>query len=114
MMQIPVIVMPMETTPAAKAKTSELAIFARVLSNSKGDMSPRLARYILTLSFSEAERTRIDELVDRNQNGCASAGEHDELLSYVNAGHFLAVLHSKARKSLKQSPKRRSPSMSFR
>ena len=32
----------------------------------------------------------------------ASAAEREELLNYVKAGHLLAVLHSKARKSLKK------------
>lgn len=100
--QFPVIVRRMETMSPEKVKTSELAIFARLLSNPKGDMSPRLARYVLTLGFSEPERARIGELTERNQRGSASADERDELLNYVKAGHLLALLHSKARKALKK------------
>ena len=81
---------------------SELAIFARLLSNHQGDMSPHLARYVLTLGFSDAERARMDDLAVRNQDGRLSPDEHDELMNYVKAGHWLALLHSKARKALKK------------
>jgi hypothetical protein len=94
--------MRMATTLAGKTKTSELAIFARLLSNHKGDMSPRLARYVLTLGFAVAERARMDDLAVRNQEGRLSRDEHDELMSYVKAGHLLALLHSKARKAFKK------------
>lgn len=85
-----------------KPKISELAIFARVLNNPKGEMSPRLARYILTLGFDETEQAHMDDLAVRNQAASLSADEHDELMNYVKAGHLLALLHSRARKALKK------------
>jgi hypothetical protein len=94
--------MRMATTPAGKTKTSEFAVVARLLSNHKGEMSPRLARYVLTLGFSGVEQARMDELAVRNQEGLLSPEEHDELMNYVKAGHLLALLHSKARKALKE------------
>jgi len=102
MAQFHVMVMHMKTTSAQKTKISEFAIFARLLSNSRGEMAPPLARYILTLGFNDAERARIDEFTDRNQRGVASSDERDELLNYVKASHLLALLHSKARKALKK------------
>lgn len=92
----------MKTIRAPKGKICEFAIYARLLNNPRGEMAPRLARYVLTLGFNDAERARIDELADRNQRGCASPDECDELLKYDNAGHLLALLHSKARKALKK------------
>jgi hypothetical protein len=94
--------MRMATIPTGKTKTTELAIFARLLSNHKGEMSPRLARYVLTLGFSVAERARMDDLAVGNQEGRLAPDEHEELMSYVKAGHLLALLHSKARKALKK------------
>jgi len=94
--------MRMATALTEKLKTTEFAIFARLLNNGKGEMSPRLARYVLTLGFSVAERERMDDLALRNQEGCLAADEHEELMSYVKAGHLLALLHSKARKALKK------------
>ncbi|HEV3117003.1 MAG TPA: hypothetical protein VGY58_08130 [Gemmataceae bacterium] len=92
----------MATTPADKTKMTEFAIFARVLSNHKADMSPPLARYVLTLGFSADEQARMDDLAVRNQDGRLTPDEHEELMSYVRAGHLLALLHSKARKALKK------------
>ena len=41
------------------------------------------------------------ELAEKNQQGSLSSGDQEELQNYVKAGHLLALLHSKARKSLK-------------
>jgi hypothetical protein len=63
-------------------------------------MSPKLARYILTLGFSDVDQARMGELAARNQQGGLPATEHDELMAYVKVGHLVALLHSKARKAL--------------
>ncbi len=81
---------------------SENAIFARLLENYKGTISPRLARLILSLGFSEEDQARMNDLAYRNQNGELTSGEHDELMGYVKAGHLLALLQAKARKALKK------------
>ena len=82
-------------------RTSEIAIFARVIKADEGDLSRDLALYILTLGFDEHDQTRMRELAERNQEGALSAEEHQELQNYVKAGHLLALLHSKSRRSLK-------------
>jgi hypothetical protein len=91
----------MSTNQAAKSRTSELAIFSRLLKADKGDLPRELARYVLTLGFEEEDQARMRELAERNQEGVLSTEEQEELQNYVNAGHLLALLHSKARKSLK-------------
>jgi hypothetical protein len=92
----------MPATQTGKANKSDIAIFRRLLSDPKGKMSPRLARYVLTLGFSDADQSRMLELAARNQEGGLSGEEHEELLSYVKAGHLLALIHSTARKALKK------------
>jgi hypothetical protein len=92
----------MTTRQTTSARTSEAAIFGRLLSNSKGQMAPDLARYVLTLGFDAADQARMTELAARNQEGTLSLEEQDELRSYVRAGHLLALLQSKARKALKK------------
>lgn len=82
-------------------RTSEIAIFARLLKADDGDLPRDLARYLLTLGFDEPDQARMRELSERNQEGALAAKERDELQSYVKAGHWLALLHSKARRSLK-------------
>jgi hypothetical protein len=86
----------------APGKSSEVAIFGRLIEDQKGDLSRDLARYLLTLGFTGADQTRMNELAERNQERPLSANEQEELQSYVRASHLLALLHSKARKSLKR------------
>jgi hypothetical protein len=83
-------------------RTTEVAIFGRLIDAAKGDLSAELARYILTLGFGEDDQSRMNDLAGRNQQGALTPEERDELQSYVKASHMLALLHSKARKSLKR------------
>ena len=90
----------MPTNQTVRSRTSELAIFGRLIKADKGDLSRELARYLLTLGFGEEDQVRMRELAEKNQAGALSAEEQEELRNYVRAGHLLALLHSKARKSL--------------
>ncbi len=87
---------------ATKNGTSEIAIFSRLLKTDEGTLSRELARYVLTLGFPEEDQARMAELAERNQAGALSAEEQEELRNYVKAGHLLALMHSKARKSLQR------------
>jgi hypothetical protein len=82
-------------------KTSEIAIFGRLIKADKGDLSRELAQYILTFGFDEDDQARMRDLAERNQEGSLSSEEREELQNYVKVGHLLALLHSKARRSLK-------------
>ena len=44
----------------------------------------------------------MSDLADRNQDGNLASEEQDELLNYVKAAHMLALLQSKARRSLQK------------
>lgn len=94
----------MATGQAARSDTSsEIAIFGRLIRADESDLSRELAGYILTLGFDERDQGRMSELAERNQDGRLSSEEKEELGNYVKAGHLLALLHSKARRSLKAS-----------
>jgi hypothetical protein len=82
-----------------------IAILARILSNGKS-ISPALARHMLTLGFSDADKARMHGLAVRDQSGLLSAVELQELDSYVNAGCLLGILHCKARQALKLAAKK--------
>ncbi|HEY1380097.1 MAG TPA: hypothetical protein VGF55_25055 [Gemmataceae bacterium] len=84
------------------ATTSEAAIFGRLIKVDQGDLTPDLARYLLSLEFRPEDKARMHDLAVRNQDGRLSAAERDELDNFVNVGHLLAVLQSKARKSLRR------------
>jgi hypothetical protein len=81
--------------------TSEIAIFGRLIKADKTDLSRELARYILTLGFDDEDQKRMSDLAERNQEGSLSGAEKAELESFVKAGHLLALLHSKARRTLR-------------
>jgi hypothetical protein len=84
------------------AKTSEIAIFGRLVKTDDGNLGRDLARYILTLGFGEEDQARMRDLAERNQQGALTADESEELQNFVKAGHLLALLHSKARRSRRQ------------
>jgi hypothetical protein len=83
---------------------NEVTILARVLGNDGEKLSPRWARQLLGLGFSEQDQARMNELAQRNSQGRISAAEKNELLGYAKAGCLLGMLHSKARRALKMRP----------
>jgi hypothetical protein len=89
-------------TRESEKRTSEIAIFGRLIRADKGNLSRQLARFLLTLGFDQADQDRMQDLATRNQEGALSPQEKEELFNYVKAGHLLALLHSKARKSLQR------------
>jgi hypothetical protein len=82
--------------------TSGATIFSRIFETSREGLSPELARYILGLSFSTEDRSRMRELATKNQRGDISQQELEELDHYITAGDILAIWQSKARCALKQ------------
>jgi hypothetical protein len=93
----------MPATAKRVLPTSEAAIFAR-LWDGGASLTPELARHVLGLKFIPADEARVRELIDRNREGKISATELDELDNYVRVGDLLALLQSKARQRLKQTP----------
>src|SRR5262249_14552126 len=65
---------------------SDVAIFGRLIRADEGNLSPELARYLLTVGFDSADQARMQDLATRNQAGALSSGEKEELQSYVKAG----------------------------
>jgi hypothetical protein len=82
--------------------TSEAAIFARLFEGHNGNLSQLVARKMLDITFSERDQERMEELAQRNQQGRLTAQEREELTNYVKVGDLLAILHSKARQTLKK------------
>ena len=92
-----------ETMPATEAiePTSQAAIFTRVWEQGNG-FSSTLARHITKLEFSERDKARMHELAAMNQEDRLDPAERQELDNYVVVADLLALLQSKARKSLKK------------
>jgi hypothetical protein len=94
---------------STSARESEATILARVLGKERGMLSKQMARHILDLGFSDRDKARMHDLVVRNQDDALSPTEKQELSAYGKAGDLLSVLKSKARRTLREKPKRRSP-----
>ena len=97
-------------TPTDHASQSEVAILARILGNGDGKLPLPLARYILTLGFSDQDKSRMHDLAVRNQQDALAPGEKEEMLAYCKAGTLLSILKSRARRTLKTKPRKRIPS----
>jgi len=85
----------------------EVTILVRVLCNEEGKLPPDIARYLLTLGFSERDKARAHDLVVRNQEGALSPAEKEEMFAYGRAGDLLSILKAKARLVLGVKPKKR-------
>ena len=88
-------------TTHAETKTVEGNLWTRLIQPTNGTFSQEAARGILSLGFSDADKTRMHELAQRNGEGGLSPAERDELETYIRAADILALLHAKARRSLK-------------
>lgn len=100
----------MPPATANHAGPSEVTILARVLANEEGQLPPEMARYLLTLGFSDHDKARMHDLAVRNQKDALSAAEKEELFAYCKAGTLLSILKSKARRASKIKPRKRTTS----
>jgi len=80
---------------------SESAILSRVLEPDKPTFSVAAARAILDLDFSQEDKVRMQELSAKAQEGKLTRREQADLDSFERVGHFINLMQSKARRSLK-------------
>jgi hypothetical protein len=97
-------------TPTTGAVDSEVTILARVLGKEHCKLSAEMAPHILDLGFSDRDKARMHELIIRNQDDALSPAEKQELLAFGKAGGLLSILKSKARRTLKITAPKRTPS----
>jgi hypothetical protein len=79
---------------------SEAAILNRVLEPEIDDLSPETAQYILRLDFRKQDLERMDVLAAKARAGTLKEEERAETENYEHVGHMLALMQSKARRSL--------------
>jgi hypothetical protein len=82
----------------------EPLIWARLIEGHKGDISPEIARYLLSLEFGENDRESMHILADRSEAGTLTLDEETEFDGYLHIGNLLAVMQSKARVILGEQP----------
>jgi hypothetical protein len=93
--------------PSMKTETltpsTEGAIWARIVDPDTGDLAREAAQTLLRLDFRSADRRRMDELAAKASAGALTRGERKDAETYNRVAHLLALLQSKARKSLRAS-----------
>jgi hypothetical protein len=82
-------------------KTSEGAIWSRVIQPEENDLTPEAARALLRLSFRESDRKRMHELAEKARDGTLTPAEREEAANYERVGSFLSFVKAKARVCLK-------------
>jgi hypothetical protein len=82
----------------------EPVIWARLLETQDRDISPELARYFLSIEFTESDRERIGYLDERSSSGTLAPDEEAEYDGYLHVANVLAIMQSKARVALGEKP----------
>jgi len=81
----------------------DVEILSDVINSGTPDFDEDAARAVLCLGFSEAQKTQMLDLADKNNRGQLSPAEQEQMESYRRVGNFLALLHARARRSLKSA-----------
>jgi hypothetical protein len=89
-------------TRRTEAKTSEGALWGRLIQPTNGTFPQAAARAVLAINFTETDKARMHDLAQRNGEGKLSLSEIEELGTYIKVANVLALLHAKARRSLKK------------
>lgn len=58
-----------------------------------------MSRYLLAIHFGEADLRRMQELMEKSNDGALGPEERSELDGYVNIANVLSVMHSQARRT---------------
>jgi hypothetical protein len=84
-------------------QNTEAAILARVVEADESEITPDVARYLLSMQLPEADGRRVDELSAKARAGSLIEAEAAELDSYLHIGSLLGVMQSRARRLVKKT-----------
>lgn len=82
---------------------NEAEILSRVIAPEEPTLPLDTAKLILTFDFGKEDRERMNLLAEKAREGTLTAEERAEIECYERVGHFLSLLRSKARVSLKRA-----------
>jgi hypothetical protein len=85
------------------AQESDVLLMLDLLAPDNVMLPPDIAQWLLSIKFSDEQRSRMLVLADRGNQGTLTSEERDEMQRYARVGDALTFLHSKARLSLRQS-----------
>jgi len=81
---------------------SEAEILSNVLDVNEPTLGREHAQWLLTLKFTDQQRSRIVELADKGNRGELTEQEHVELDRYRRIGMLINLLQAKAHLSLRR------------
>jgi hypothetical protein len=84
------------------APKTEVEVWLRILHPDE-ELSPRVARAILGLSFPKNDLSRLRELSAKARAGTLMPEEDAEMDNFERVGSILSTLKSKARQALRRS-----------
>lgn len=76
---------------------TESSILARILQPDQQQITPDVARYLVSIQLPHDDEERVNELSSKARAGSLTAAEEQELDGYLHIGTQLAILQSKAR-----------------
>jgi hypothetical protein len=79
----------------------EFEIVKRLIKPGSGNLPPDVARFFLDVRLDTDDQSRMSELNAKANEGSLTPAEERELDSYLRVCTSLAILHAKARVSLK-------------
>src|SRR5262245_12650536 len=88
--------------PQTELPNHEAAILTRMVGPDEPNFSPAAAEAILALRFSQADQDRMNTLAAKARAGTLTSQEQAEVEAYSRIGSLVAILKSKARRSLKR------------
>jgi hypothetical protein len=83
---------------------TEAAILARIIQSEERELTPEVARYLLSMKLPPSDEERVQELSAKARSGSLTDSETQELDSYLHIGILLGVMQSRARRLLKFEP----------
>ncbi|MCA9078028.1 MAG: hypothetical protein KDA93_23565 [Planctomycetaceae bacterium] len=83
---------------------TEATILSRLVDPETPTLSEEAARSILAMRFSADDEATMHVLLDKANAGTITPDEQEVADTYERIGHMLALMQSKARLSLKDSP----------
>jgi hypothetical protein len=84
-----------------RAQKTEAAILARIIESDQNEVTPDVARYLLSMQLPKSDKHRVDHLSAKARFGSLTEREAAELESYLHIGSLLGIMQSRARRLLK-------------
>lgn len=86
-------------------KVPQRSVMQRLAWPSQKQLPASVAKWLIQVGFSKRDMKRIIDLSHKAQSGTLDSNEQAELNEFEMVGHFLSILHLKARASLIQHDK---------